>query len=85
MNKVQIRKETFKVTAEGSAIQVRRGLTLSVGLHPGRRVDGVSKQTVPGHLQAHHAGTHWPCNGKAKSTHCRFYSGQGNDAVAHDT
>lgn len=43
-------------------------LTLSVGLHPGRRVDGVSKQTVPGHLQAHHAGTHGSCKRPSQHT-----------------
>lgn len=37
--------------------------TFSAGLHPGRGVDGVPEQTVPRHLQTHHARTHGPCRG----------------------
>lgn len=32
----------------------------SVALHPGRRVDGVAKQTVARHLQTDHSGHHHP-------------------------
>lgn len=33
-------------------------LTFSVGLHSGGGVDCVSKETVTGHLQPYHTGTH---------------------------
>lgn len=42
-------------------------LTLSVGLHTRRRVDGISKQTVPGHFQPDHAGTHRTYKTQVKS------------------
>lgn len=41
-------------------------LTLSIRLHPGCRVDSISKQTVSGHFQPHHAGTHWACKTNTK-------------------
>lgn len=44
-------------------------LTLSVGLHSRRRVDSVSKQTVSGHFQPDHTGTHRTCKTEAKYSH----------------
>lgn len=37
-------------------------VTLSCGLHAWRRVDRVSKQTVPWHLEADYPSTHWTYN-----------------------
>lgn len=45
-----------------SRVCVSAVLTFSAGLHPWRRVDGVTEQTVTRHLQTHNSCTHRTCS-----------------------
>lgn len=45
-----------------SHVCVSAVLTFSAGLHPWRRVDGVTEQTVTRHLQTHNSCTHRTCS-----------------------